>query len=167
MAGKTRITQRVRTLDKYDYGVLDQKEQFYFALFCIKQSIPFLSEKQKRQILRMIAVIEDFVNDKISDEQCFKKVNTMLYRIPNERSRFKHHAFGAIQDTINILKFPTDDCCNPYLRSIVWCIRNIEMSTYRRQEIIKAQLRYLDELVNKDKYLENIVLKGAYNDSSF
>ena len=112
---------------------LSHHKQVYFAIFCAEQVLYLVPQEHQEVALKAIEVAKAFLDGKASKEECYAAASA-AHAASYAASYAAHAAAHAAASA---------------------------SATSSREKVIKEQWDFFDQLLNGDKYFEDIVLKGV------
>jgi hypothetical protein len=125
-------------VDKNMLDKLDHKMQVMFAVFCAKQVLHLLSNKDKTICLNAIAVAEGFIEGRVVE-----------YKYENSMPTFFHMPNYLVK-VVSIYGFSSY-----FGESVAYSAVNTQNAN--KKVIEQEQIRYYNELLNFDKIVEEMM----------
>ena len=129
----------MKQLTKEDLNKLPHKFQVAFALFCAKQVAHLIDTKDKEVCDNCIEIVEAYLEGKASKEDCER----VAYAAAADTAVYAANAANAAAYTAN---------------TAAYYAANAPNAAANKEQTIKEQHAYYNELLNFDKVFEEVVL---------
>ena len=136
-------------ITRQDLEKLNHHKQILFACFCAEQVIHLVAEADKPVCLKAIQTAYLFLEDKATQEEC---------RVAAAANAAAYAAASAASAASASTAYAADAA---YAAYAAYAAAYAAPNKKDKAKLIEAQWAFYDQLLNGDKYFEEIVLEGV------
>jgi hypothetical protein len=140
----------VKQITREDLKKLSNIKQIKFAVFCAKQVIHLVRDKDKEVCIKAISIVEAYLENKASKEDCKLAAYAAAADAAAAAAAYAAYAAAAADAAAAAA-------------AAAYAAYAAYAAAADEEKIIEAQWSLYDQLLNGDKYFEEIVLNVKVN----